>query len=288
MVTVLSGADSRPFDRSAIRTFDSYGEFVRFGEQGPSKRNSGRQSARKDESDPSWDMGVGYDGAVKLAESGWREAADTIQSTADKVAEKVGVCLAEQFETEFGVTGVSVDVGRAMSGEPECMVQPVLVERPRAVPMVSVVIESGVAAGIDGDLYLQRGAAVLALLEVLRQLGIPAEVWLSTDNSENSIHLVPLVKSNQPIDVDELAFVLAHPAAHRRVVFAAREAEPLAKCPEGYGSPPNEINQYTKDTIDPTVYLKGLSYYGQRPEITNPVKWIIAQLQGAGLEINSK
>lgn len=281
----ISKADAKASNRQSCIRFDSYAEYVEYA-QGPKSANNAHKDSSRHDNGKDWDLGLGWDGAVQCAQQGWSEVRSDIEGIASEVSTRVGNLMRDEFGFEFDVTGTTVDVGRMMSGEPECMIQPVMQQVPRDSPVVTVVVEACVSASMSADTYLKRGATILALLDVLRIIGIPAEVYLSSDNGI-TCHLIPLVEAGQHVDVDELAFALAHPGAFRRIGFAAWEADEPA-LPFGYGSAPTSLNKWTREEVTPTIALNGVSTsIGEAGDVVRkPVDWIIAQLKGAGLEVN--
>lgn len=278
--------DVKANNRAEFRIFDSYHEYVRFAEQDVSdvNRRNGHTSGRK-KGDAGWTGTATFDEAIELATTGWSEARAEFEGIASEVKDRIGQVMDLSFEPTFDVTGVCVDVGRMMSGEPECMVMPTLTPVPKTTSMVSIMIETCVSCSVEAKTYIKRGATILALLDVIRQLNIPAEVWLSCDNG-NTVHLAPIVEPGQHIDIDSLAFAIAHPSSLRRIGFAAQEAE-NHDVGWGYGMAQERMHPASIEEINPTIALNGVrTSIGEAGDVINkPVEWIINQLKGAGLEV---
>ncbi|MBE3037547.1 MAG: hypothetical protein IMZ62_01850, partial [Chloroflexi bacterium] len=70
----------------------------------------------------SWDMGVGFDGAVHLATHGWPEGADRVKALAARFYDKIAPRVQRSSACRMAVDGAGVDVSAYLAGEPECMV----------------------------------------------------------------------------------------------------------------------------------------------------------------------
>lgn len=296
---VISGKDAKAYGRHKITVHDTWGDFVTYCEGPVASHSEDYRASRTTPRRRDWDMNLGYEKSIDLARQGWSEMRSEIEAMANEVSSRIGNVEVDTFVPTFDVCGVAVDVGRMMSGEYECMIQPELRKVPRDTSVVTIVIDMFTSASVSAQTYLKRGAAVLALLEIIRQMGVPAEVWLTLDMASETIpdneketgfgmHAIPLVKSDQPIDIDALAFGLAHPATFRRLGFSAHEVDdsPKSHC---YGLPMRRPGPWTMEHLRPTVALNGVgTSVGEAGDCVNdPVNWIVAQLEGAGLTENS-
>jgi hypothetical protein len=127
----------------------------------------------------------------------------------------------------YDVAGDYVDVGRFLSGEPECFGVRVCDES-QAKPVIRINVNTAVSASVSASAIFGRGAAILAAIDVIEATGSRVEVWAvngNVNNKGNHVHeTYALIKSaSQPLDIDRLAFAFCHQASHRRLAFSVFE-----------------------------------------------------------------
>lgn len=285
--------DVRQYDLAVARTFDSFTEYVEFGKGERPDRNSGKNASTEagTPKGKSWDLNTGLQGALELAEAGWSDVRDEMEAMTNDIASRVQQVTRLTLMPRMDVVGVAVDVGAYMTGEPECMVLPELKQMPTDSPVVTLAVNVAASCSVDAKDLRKRGAVILALVEVLRIVGIPAEIWMLMEVTQGATdsftHAVRLLATDQPIDTDEIAFALAHPAAFRRIGFAAMERETEVDIGWGYGIPRKDPSSWTTEVLRPTVSVGGgRSGDGNLGEIiTKPVDWILETLKGLGLDV---
>src|SRR5688500_4426079 len=65
----------------------------------------------------SWDLGAGYDGALKRAKDGWHEGVEMIDQELQTIVPSPG----REARWGWSQTGGSVAIGRYLTGHPKCM-----------------------------------------------------------------------------------------------------------------------------------------------------------------------
>lgn len=182
-----------------------------------------------------WDLGAGWGGAVSMVRSGWHDGTADLAARLDLVKHAM---REEAHGYKFDVTGRFFDVGLVMSGEPECWLE----QDYQPVRKVCRIQANGAYSwDTAADTIRNRGAAIVALADHLQQSGWIVEISLyyvglgHGDADENSNTVVRVDVATNPIDIDELALLLAHPAGFRRLGFAAEEAANANLNLSGYG-----------------------------------------------------
>jgi len=202
----------------------------------PAGANASRQKK------PGW-AGPDFDVAVQMAVEGDPKSAiglDKHLGVLSRVRHSV------RTVTRWGEAGSSVDVGRFLAGEPECMAESVRARR--ASPVVRLGVERAVGHYVSADEMRATGASVLAVVEALRTAGIPAEIWVTYTVAGWEGHTlstqVLIQEAGRPINLDVLAFWIVNEASFRRIGFAIEEQEPADVRREvgistgaGYGHP---------------------------------------------------
>lgn len=173
-----------------------------------------------------------WDEAVQLAQTGWRgEALDEARRFAQRVAAQVVTeRLATTFEPFRDVTGSQIDIATFLAGEPECMIEAAPIRHASRGRAVRIAVPVGYLADVDASLVLQRGAAVMALIEALAIAQHPLEVWATSRRTSKSgkastACAVLVQPANAPMDAGRVMFALAHPAMLRRLIFSALECQ---------------------------------------------------------------
>jgi len=182
-----------------------------------------------------WDMNAGWSGAVEMVGKGWNEGTKDVLARMDQVKHS----LEEQFAGyRMDVTGQFFDVGLVISGEPECWFHE---ETEPVRKIAKIAVNATAACSTSADLIRNRGAAIVALADHLQQAGWIVEIsvfFVALGHKEqdgNSNTIIRIDVPTRPIDIDELAFLVAHPAGFRRIGFAAEEAVNGNKYLGGYG-----------------------------------------------------
>jgi len=183
----------------------------------------------------SWDLNAGWDGAVNMVRTGWHEGTKDVLARLEQVKHS----LAEEFSGyRMDVTGQFFDVGLVVSGEPECWFQE---EHEPIRKIAKIAVNATASCGTNANVIKNRGAAIVALADHLQQVGWIVELSVffvalghrDRDNNKNTIIRIDV--DTKPIDIDELAFLVAHPAGFRRIGFAAEEAANANGNLGGYG-----------------------------------------------------
>ncbi len=224
----------------SVRAFADYAQGMRT----PETLRSSVDNARRHD----WDLGVGFAGAVSLAQHGWPEGAAKVAELADAIYADLRLRMDDDLQPVADVAGGAVNIGDYLAGAPDCMVAMELQPVPR--PEVRIAVSIGFSGSITADLILTRGAAILALAQALIRSGLRVTLVgesrsLSTRGAKvRSDMFIDLIRPGESADVDALAFALVHPAMLRRLGFAVIERGPAeVSAPltaAGYGIAPSD------------------------------------------------
>jgi hypothetical protein len=235
--------------------------------------------------------------AMDLARKGWPEGLAAVKAMAEQIWRVVGQEV-KKLEFNYEVAGDDVDVGRFLTGEPENMLE--YIEEPSVGrgKIVHIYVNTVASCGISKETMYYRGAAVLALVDALEKLGFSccvqtidaiSERWTGDKNVLR--YNVTLREAGEALDMDRLAFALAHASWLRRLIFSAMEQESpeLRKqfsVPNGCYGNPEEARGATNDEhgIDVPSLRYG-SHHFQSQETA--IKWVLeaaAQVLGRPVE----
>jgi len=129
--------------------------------------------------------------------------------------------------TEYGVTGDFLDVGTYLSGVPECWGN--MVEEPKAMKKARILIDITTNSRTPGRYIENRGSAVIAMIDSLRNSGHYLEITIAIKSrnisyADNiSIEIATTFETDNSYSRDALAYYVAHPGMLRRVGMAVME-----------------------------------------------------------------
>lgn len=180
--------------------------------------------------------GAGWDGALEAMESERVSGADSFHT--------------DSLNVVYDVSGADVDMGRYMTGVPECMMETPL-SAPSA-PVVSILVSFGASWSVGDAELLKRATVVASVLEWARASGIVVEVYsasgtkLRTQRKRNRIVSTVFVgDSRGDYNPALTAFAIGHPALLRRLEFGLMDGENEAtQSAMGHGrGSPTRINE---------------------------------------------
>jgi len=158
----------------------------------------------------------------------------------------VGAPVVESFESVYGPAGGSVDMGRFMAGEPDCMVSHELVEAEGSGDIITILAAGNCHYGVKPVELARYGVALAVAVDLLEANGYRVELLMnysiegcSETNNRTLEHVVPVKRSDEPLDVDRVIKTVVYPGFFRRTVFRAREASWHAL---GYANTPRSIS----------------------------------------------
>lgn len=174
-----------------------------------------------------------FDEAVKLARHGWHEHTDNVDTLRRATLDTASVASIIEDNVRVSVpdvVGGSVDMGRYLSGDPKAMRNRRRQTSQRTRRVVNLVVVSSVDCGTNVKTIVKQGSQLVALVDVLTVCGFAVNVqveWGVTRGGDESIAEVVTVKpANEPLDLSNLMFSIAHPDAFRRIGFALFETQP--------------------------------------------------------------
>lgn len=206
--------------------YDSAGEFVRDMSDGRTAPSGVHES--HDERGR-WDFfwTESFADAIRLHERGWREGTAKVAKHREGFAAFIAAAKqAKSRQHSWDVTGDYVDVGRYLTGEPECWGCEVESGEQASDRVVSIRINNCVSGAVDAEVICARGLAVLVAVDLLESCGIRCEVVIGTAGSSGGRRVesnVIVKRAGEQCDPDAIAFTVAHPAFLRRFGFRFME-----------------------------------------------------------------
>lgn len=216
-----------------LRYFDDWLDFVSCAERVENGRRGtdfgGMSCASLTSGDKDWYGTRSLAEAIRLAREGWPAGRKQIRDIRKRLQIDHLLPHAQRIVRQTDVAGDEPDIDLFLYGEPENMVT--LYEKntfEHGKVLRFVFSRDGLADVEAGDM-MRRGVAVLAAIETLIVLGYTIEVTIVFSSEEGDYQheqYIPVLHAGDPINLDTLAVMLAHPAILRRLQFASCECEP--------------------------------------------------------------
>jgi hypothetical protein len=226
--------------------FESVAEYAAYVDALPRAKGAGDRSETH-EPTHSWDLGLGRGPAIEYASGAkiWTEGAERIVE---------GIATAEAMRAPLETTTIGSDVAGFMpdvpaylAGVPECMRTFETTESPSEIVSIGL---TGFTCNTSADAMLNRGIALLSLVDVLESSGyrceIVADFAIAGRNTLRS--RIYIKRAGDHWDPTSAAFAMAHPAFFRRLFLKDMEGySGLNKTTNsGYGtSPLPKPDEYT-------------------------------------------
>lgn len=249
-------------DKDLIKiSFNSFGELVETAVKGESLVPEMSRSSRTQGNKQFYGTDSFQD-AVELATFGWPDGFRQIREFTKRYEDIFAQYFPRQDlsqEIKFDLSGEMVDIGRAVSGEPENMIQfhkseDSLLTHGNKIQRIYVI--TSYHCGISTPTVFTYGALTTALIHSMELHGFKTELisrqCVRGDNHDiNLIIDCTIKKLSDPLDIDQIGFVFAHAGFLRRIGFSIFEQvktlpdlQKLGVYPNnGYGYPIN----YWKD-----------------------------------------
>lgn len=191
-----------------------------------------RQESSKRHHEHSWTLGASYDDALRLASQGWEDGVKQLHALSAAVPNSV------IYTTEYGIAGERPDVPRFLSGDPLHMIHRGRAKVPK--PTMTIALNIRASAAVRAQDIANFGAAICALVDRLESRRVRVELLalFATKNMRLNKRWAVSWTVKRPedqLDLSAVAFSYAHPAAMRRLGFAAMERSPAAMEEIGYG-----------------------------------------------------
>lgn len=274
-----------------LREYDRVGELARYLTTTPNPHSKPSSETTQ----VGWTGTRNYAEAIKMLEIGWAEGVVEMK----EIVEDVERVLLDQIPhpvIKRGLSGSDVDMGAYLSGEPENMLE--WEAAPISEQGIKIIVNGSASASVSPRTIKARGAVIVATIHALQMLEIPVELWgvwtgrryagRKTYQAETRVRIS---RPGYELDIERVAFVLAHPSMLRRIVFSVWEREePKAwrkaigiEPDTGYGTPTDSNFGGEHD-----IYLGKM--YANEPQwldTTLAVEWILNELRKLGVELEA-
>ncbi|MCS6904155.1 MAG: hypothetical protein RML72_03200 [Bacteroidia bacterium] len=266
--------------------FENLGDFWKYAMQ---ESNAYNKCSRTDVS--AWSGNVTWEEAKILALHGWKEGMKEIEKYRAKISPLITPKVMRP-QPVYSHAGYVVDIGYFLANQPECFIHKQLEEKKEPGRIIKVVCSVSFSADISPETIIQRGAMICALVEAIEYAGDRAEVICNNATSIDGTKehregqkkeegwfeiSVVVKKANQPLEMTDLAFCLAHPAMLRKMIFSVKELEGWADFTRGgYGYP-------SAATDKGDIYIEEI--FSGTVSDNQAIDWVLSQLENLGIKI---
>lgn len=215
--------------------------------------------------------------ARSLLAMGWPEGRARALAQHKRIFEAVASQM-DDVTVRHEVSGFEPDISRYLQGEPACMFEAALSSEDVCI---NLLVNVSFSAAIDQEKIFGRGAALLALVDALESKGKRVKIDTVCAWSTHETY-VSIKDHGERLDVDRMAFILAHEAYLRGVLFSFWKSFHET---EDYGS------QRPTDVTPPaqTIYPeKMLSSDKQWDTVESSTAWVLAELVKQGVKVEER
>ena len=220
--------------QNIVRTFPSLSAMIEHADGATTMQDGDRRSRCEDESRTVFTGTESWAAAMRLTHR-WDDGVAAIERM--RVTIKAGDRTPHRMTVKSITPPGALDIAGVIAGDPAAGFyrrQQVMSTRKQRGKVIRVLINTGCSAFVTADTILRRGAAVLALVDMLEARGYRADIMgcaaIQPKDRRTAVmeHRWQVKRPEQKVSLSALAFGLAHTSMHRRVVFSCREVEEYA------------------------------------------------------------
>lgn len=191
-----------------------------------------------------------WEHSLELAEQGCPATREAVDSASFKVA------VDRLPEFDFAPVGVFPCIPAYAAGAPEDMFTPSEWGQEIPKPVVQIYVNITASGCVDKEYLINRGAAIVQLIDRVQLAGQRVELvgCFHAKHGDNTFDFSVVIKRPEEIvDLDRIAYAVAHPSMLRRSMFRIMECVADYRV-GGYGTPTD-----LKENIPPSaVYIKSM------------------------------
>ena len=275
--------------------FSSWTAFVDAAEHGETTMSTQDRHSRHLKG-RSWAGTKTFEEALELAHYGWPKGAARLKDEMDILVSQLPTRRVVRELHMAPVGPGTLDMNRYIMGHPEPWHTWRDSEFDDYAPngeIIPITYCSSASAGVSAEELHHKGATIAALVDVLEKAGRRVELTCvggakeGYGNSRKVIFRASVKNANDPLDIDRVAFSLAHPATFRRLFFSMMEQSPeeyrSAIGITGYGAYGSPLDDENVEGI----YIPASSLYGDSSWSTTANKraWLKKQLAPYGIDL---
>ena len=218
------------------RHYESYGDFVEHIEELDENKTEGWGDTSMKATSSDWTLGADYEDSKNLAVDGWTKGRKMMQK---KMSDALNSHPMPELRNDWANDnwGFMLDVGSYLAGDELCALRPDESTH-EATNVVKLRVSLACASGVSDKMKANWGVGIAFLIDRLEAQGksVAIEACYYTEGhcgttedgetvGKNYLTTITLKNAGEPLDLDRVAYIIAHPAAHRRLIWRTRECE---------------------------------------------------------------
>lgn len=224
-------------------TFNSMASFIdACSKREPNKPWSGKPRCSQSDGDEEWSGAIDFASAVDIAYCGYPNAVREISADLERKAKKLFKRIEQRrARPRNSYVGGSPNVNRAIMGLPRDMRS--MEKSGKKAAGIELVYDAGISWRVTESEALEAGARMLTLVRLCERAKTPVRLTvcshLKIQQREYELNII--VKDfGKAVNLQKIAYALAHRSFVRRLTFAWIETSPIIKgYDECYGTPLN-------------------------------------------------
>lgn len=202
------------------KRFRSASRFLEWASSAPYQWNT---PTSIEKGNAAWRGTDSYEEAYELAKFGWSDGLKKLSKQV-KVAKKL-IAPVTQRTRKYDIAGHFPNPARAAAGEPFSMINSGREFKQK--PIVKISVNFGCNANVESERIMKWGAAICSYIDALEENGFSVELSSNSQtmgrNNHSLLFEFSLKNAGSRMSMSSMVFWLAHPAALRRIEFAAME-----------------------------------------------------------------
>lgn len=239
-------------NQTHVVAYESLPEFLAMV-RAPRLSRRGNDSEATDSFRQNWTGTKSLSEALNLCEFGWEKGRNLI-------SDKLNLAYSNTKSgpgktTSLDVAGAYPIVPVAVAGDPMNMWEP-NPEEQKTKPVVAFYQRLFFSAIVEPEHIINLGAAILTMVDQLENKGYSTEIYCYLSTKTN-FYTVKIKDAGEPLDVNRVAFPLAHPSMFRRLSFKVTESDPRLEFESNYGYAANPRKELIPDNsvVIPTTEM---------------------------------
>lgn len=257
---VIKGTWNRETDWTAKRQIVAYADNMDDAQAWlrDTPRKWSVEQSRVAGADKKWDLKAGYEGALQLARDGWSDGVAMI----DTALQAIVPAVSSDPRWGYSQTGGSVSIGRYLNGNPKCMRN----RRKKTMgsaPVLHLIVNVVASCAVKAERMANYGAAICGLIDRLENSGKRVHLDMVMVSNSMGVRLScgwNVKRASEALDLSQVAFAIAHPAAFRRIGFAMMERTHRDAESPGYGYCADALPWDVPDYTDGTMIVDGINH----------------------------
>lgn len=235
-----------------VAAYSSIGEVLEVIKNPQKRWISNAQSSNPDYSN--WYQTKNLEEATTMLRDGWHKGRDLLIDGIN--VSNVNTSQLNAPHSSLDVAGACPFIPAVVAGDPLNM-WALNEDANKTKPVVAFYQRLFYSSRVRSEHILNLGSAIISMIDKLEGAGYPTEIYVYNSTAKN-FFTVKLKDAGEPLNIDRLAFPIAHPSMFRRIAFRLTETDPRLEYEPSYGYASNPREGYIPENsvVIPTTELR--------------------------------